>query len=181
MGDETPPTSQAEAVRIGELVERIALLKRVLEASPPDGAYDPVLWYRFLSVIKLTQGNLSNDVSFVTCLLAKGFLAAHHRGVVFDAAAKAQGAPGLDVDLRTPEGARIIAEIKTTDPYKPDDFGSQQKTKFREDFAKLNKHVADFKYLFVTEQRTYDILLRKYAPEIPEIRIVLLTEREGEP
>src|SRR3954470_19948246 len=176
MGDEPSPASDAEAMRIGELGERIARLKQLLEATPPGSLDDPLLWYRFLSVIKFTQGNFSNDVSFVACLLVKRFLAARHPGVVFDATAKAQGAAGLDVDLNTPEGKRIIAEIKTTDPYKLEDFGGQQKTKFRDDFAKLNKNVADFKYLFVTEQRTYEILLKRYASEIPGVRIVLLTE-----
>jgi len=175
LGGDAPSTNRAEAQRIGEIAGRIALLKRVLDTSPPDGPDDPLLWYRFLSVIKLTQGNLSNDLSFVACLLAKRNLASNHGGVVFDAAAKAQGAPGLDVDLEAPDGKRIIAEIKTTDPYKADDFGSQQKTKFREDFAKLNKNVAEFKYLFVTEQLTYEILLRNYAHAIPGVRIVLLT------
>ncbi len=90
MGDEPPTVSNAEALRIGELGERIVRLKQLLEATPPGSLDDPLLWYRFLSVIKFTQGNFSNDISFVACLLAKRFVAAQHRGVVFDATAKAQ-------------------------------------------------------------------------------------------
>ncbi len=127
-------------------------------------------------MIKQIQGNLSNDLSFVACLMAKRYLAQHHGVSDFDAAAKAQGAPGVDIDVRVTDGPRIVGEIKTTDPYLPNDFGAQQKLKFREDFAKLNKIPADVKYLFVTEVRTYEILVKKYASEIPGVRIVLLKD-----
>jgi hypothetical protein len=80
-----------------------------------------------------------------------------------------------DVDVRTPDGRRLIAEIKTTDPYLPSDFGAQQKQRFLEDFAKLKNTVAELKYLFVTEGRTYEILARKYATQIPDVQIVLLS------
>ena len=52
MGDKVPPVSNAEAVRIGELGERIARLKQLLDASPPRKVDDLLLWYQFLAVIK---------------------------------------------------------------------------------------------------------------------------------
>jgi len=166
--------TRAEDERRREILTRLALLQRILNATPAESE-EPLALYQFLSRIKSAQGNISNDLSFVACLLAKRYLTTKHDVVGFDAAAKAQGAPGLDIDLKTTAGKRIIAEIKTTDPYLLNDFGSNQRTKFREDFLKLNKTPANFKYLFVTEQRTYDILQRKYAGEIPNVRIVLLT------
>jgi hypothetical protein len=114
--------------------------------------------------------------------MAKRYLTLHEGpSCCFDAAAKAEGAPGLDIDLFTSDRRRIIDEIKTTEPYLLNDFGAQQKQRFRDDFEKLNKTQADVKYLFVTEVRTHQILLKKYASEIPGVRIVLLGDPDEGP
>ena len=166
--------TEAERARCNEIMRRIERLQALLAAEMLGSPDNPAAWYKYLAATKQIQGNLSNDISFLACLMAKRYLAQQHGVSGFDASTKAQGAPGLDIDVRTIDGRRVIAEIKTTDPYLRVDFGAQQKQKFREDFAKLKKAPADLKYLFVTEARTYQILLAKYAAEIPDVRIVLL-------
>jgi hypothetical protein len=76
----------------------------------------PTLWYEFFSELRDIQGNSSNDLSFVATLLAKRYLSQHFQ-ISFCAAEKPQGAPGIDIDCRTPAGERIVGEIKTTKPY----------------------------------------------------------------
>lgn len=46
------------------------------------------------------------------------------------------------------EGKKIIAEIKSTIPYKDNDFGSQQIDSLCNDFSKLKNSSADYKYMF---------------------------------
>jgi ABC-type hemin transport system ATPase subunit len=45
---------------------------------------------------------------------------------------------------------------KYVESYKEDDFGSQQRTSFAKDLAKLTKAVADYKYLFLTAPRAFE-------------------------
>jgi hypothetical protein len=86
------------------------------------------------------------------------YLHEHFAITDFDAAAKAQGASGLDVDVYSPNGERIVAEIKTTVPYSgaKNDLVVQQKTSFRKDFAKLNAAQATHTLLFVTDGSTFE-------------------------
>ena len=65
--------------------------------------------------------------------MAKQYLNTNYGIDDFDAAEKPQGAPGLDIDIKTRSGQRIIAEIKTIYPYQSDDFGAQQKNSFKKD------------------------------------------------
>ena len=65
----------------------------------------------------------------------------------FDADAKAQGAPGIDIEFRTQDGRRIAAEIKTTFPYQPG-FGAKQREMISKDIEKLKKSNADVKVPF---------------------------------
>lgn len=140
---------------------------------------DTVHWYEFLSRLRLIQGNLSNDVSFIATLLAKRYLAQRFH-VDFDAAEKPQGAPGIDIDVLTADGQRIVAEIKTTLPYQVTDFGAQQAASFKKDFAKLTSASAQHKFLFVTEEAAYTALKKqKYIKLMPGVKIVqLLTGEE---
>ena len=73
---------------------------------------------------------------------------------------------------------RVIAEVKTTDPYLIDDLGAAQKTEFRKDFKKLMHAQAEYKFFFVTEARTFAAMRKKYAREIPGVSVVLLTTGE---
>jgi hypothetical protein len=93
----------------------------------------------------------------------------------FDAAEKAQGAPGLDIDVRTTSVARVIAEIKTTHPYKENDLGSQQDNTFRKDANKLRDQSAEQKFFFVTDRNTFEVMRKaKYRELFRGVRIVLL-------
>src|SRR5215217_2277489 len=93
-------------------------------------------WYGYLEAMKIITGNASNDMSFVAGLMAKDYLVRKLPMRSFDVAAKAQGAPGLDIDERTLHGKRVVAEIKTTSPYGAYDLGAQQQSTFKK--AKLN-------------------------------------------
>jgi hypothetical protein len=59
-------------------------------------------------------------------------------------------------------------------PHQENDFGAAQKTSFRNDFKKLNETKADYKYLFVTEEKSFEILKNKYISELKNIKIILL-------
>jgi len=102
--------------------------------------YDSRGWLTALAALKAIAGNTSNDVSFVACLLAKAFLLQRYSVTTFDVAEKAQGAQGLDIDIMTRDGQRIVAQVKTTTPYKPHDFGAQQWHTIKRDFQKLESH-----------------------------------------
>ncbi|MFT3893103.1 MAG: hypothetical protein QM730_15850 [Anaerolineales bacterium] len=156
------------------LVEMRAHLSRELPAVE-----DTAAWYAFLADLKSIQGNSSNDVSFVATLLAKQYLARCFGVSNFDAAEKAQGAPGIDIDIRLPDGRRLVAEIKTTSPYMPNDLGAQQKATFEKDFIKLRNAVAELKLFLVTEPRTFELMKRlKYRLMLQGVTVVLLTTNE---
>jgi hypothetical protein len=91
-------------------------------------------------------------------------------------ALKPQGSPGLDIDETTSEGKRIIGELKTTYPYKEKDLGANQKANFIKDFEKLQHNEADYKYFFLTEIKTFDIVRSKYSHHLKGIHLVLLPQ-----
>jgi hypothetical protein len=161
-----------------EIADRIDRLWQLLNQRQLDSKGAPAVWYDFLSSLKQIQGNTSNDISFIATLLAKRYLAEKH-GVDFCAAEKPQGAPGIDIDVMTTEGDRIVGEIKTTTPYQVVDFGAQQAAMFKKDFAKLAAAQAKHKYLFVTEPAAFNVLKKpKYLKLMPGVRIVLLKTNE---
>lgn len=161
------------------IVERVQRMREFLSEHQTPQLGDSRDWYSFLAAFKAIQGNLNNDISFVATFMTKEFLCQRFDIHSFDAAGKAQGAPGLDIDVRTEDGLRVIAEIKTTYPYRSDDLGAQQKASFRRDFGKLNSTDADEKFFFVTEQRTFDLMRReKYKSQVPGVHIVLLITGE---
>ena len=160
------------------ILKRIDNLRRKLGESTLCDQDSIPQWYDFLSSIRSIQGNLSNDISFVATLLAKEYLNRKF-AIHFDAAEKAQGAPGIDIDLTTSKGIRIVGEIKTTVPYKSDDFGAQQAESFRKDFAKLRKAEASYKFLFVTDDSSFSVLKKeKYKQYLSGITVVHLRNRE---
>lgn len=161
-----------------EIFDRIERLRMFLNTNSLGKPVSPTAWHDFLSRQKAIQGNLSNDISFIATLLAKEYLVSRYP-VSFDAAAKAQGAPGIDIDVTTRNGERIVAEIKTTSPYQQTDFGAQQVASFKKDFAKLVSATATHKFLFVTDQRAFGALKKaKYANQIPGITVILLPSGE---
>jgi len=139
-------------------------------------------WFEWLAQIKEIQGNSNNDISFMACLMAKAYLVKEFGEIDgFDVSAKPQGAPGLDIDVQTLKGQRIIGEIKTTVPYSGarNDLGAQQKQALMTDFSKLNKTTADYKYFFVTDSATYNIVKRKYANQIPGVQVIQLVIQDS--
>lgn len=133
-------------------------------------------WYSYITQIKRIIGNFDNDISFISCLMAKEFLCRGHRFKTFDVSAKSQSAPGLDIDEMTSGGHRVIAEIKATIPYKETDLGAQQKSMFFKDFEKLRDNEAHYKYFFVTELKTFQIVLNRYLDKLEGVTIVLLPQ-----
>ncbi|MFN8522627.1 MAG: hypothetical protein U0821_05910 [Chloroflexota bacterium] len=117
------------------------LAEYVTSAQRPDEKSSLLEWYAYLADLKTIQGNTSNDTSLVATLMARDYLSRVLPMQPFDAAAKPQGAPGLDIDERTVDGKRVIAEIKTTRPYLGKELGVQQKATFKHDFDKLNAAV----------------------------------------
>jgi len=169
-----------ERAYLDSLSERLDRLRALLGAGPSlNSASDTTDRFAFLAAMKVIQGNTSNDLSFVATLMARDYLAQTVSLRPFDAAAKAQGAPGLDIDQCTLDGERVVAEIKTTTPYKADDLGAQQKATFAKDFAKLAAADAAHKFLFVTDGRTFAVLRRKYRPLLTGVTVVLLPAGES--
>jgi len=94
--------------------------------------------------------------------LAKRYLIDRFKIASFDTATKSQSAKGLDIDVYTEKGEKIIAEVKTTEPLKKDSFGANQKEAIKKDINKLLQEPADYKFMFVTEFNTFWILKEKY-------------------
>ena len=175
------PLTAREQKTLAAIEARLKRLKDYLnQADCPAMEAVPAVWQGHLAAIKEIVGNASNDMSFIACLSAKSYLCSTLPMVEYDAAAKPQGASGLDIDERTTDGGRVIGEIKTTTPFQQNDFGAAQISSFRNDFAKLNRTIAEHKFLFVTDKRAYDILKRKYLKQIPEVDVVLLTHEKKE-
>lgn len=166
----TTPSERAYLAAVHNQLERLQALLREI----PDADADAEDWFRFLAVMKAIQGNASNDLSFVATLLARDYLTYTLPLRLFDATAKPQGAPGLDIDQRTADGRRVVAEIKTTTPYQGSDLGAAQKKSFAADFAKLAAAEAEHKFLFVTDERTFEVLGRRYRPALAGVNVVLL-------
>jgi CobQ-like glutamine amidotransferase family enzyme len=124
------------------------------------------------------QGNLANDGSLIACVLARQFLQRRFEIPAFDAAAKPQGAPGLDVDVLTSSQKRIIGEIKTTVPHERNrrDLGANQKATFIKDFEKLEGKEAQHKFFFVTNPLTHEVVSERYGNRFRDgnIEFVLL-------
>jgi len=160
-----------------KLGSKLESLRAVLnERPPPTPASDPRSWFAYASEVKVVLGNFDNDVSFVACLMAKGFLLSHHRLPDFDVSSKPQSAPGLDIELVNEDGERIVGEIKTTIPYRPVDLGAQQKASFKKDFEKLAAEGALHKYFFVTDIRTFEVVRKRYMNQLKGVTVVLLPQ-----
>jgi len=116
------PRTLAEQRYVEVIGGKIDALKRhLIDQRMPEQDASTLDWYRFLLAMKEISGNTSNAMSFVASLMAKEYLSARLSMRTFDVAAKAQGAPGLDIDEQTTDGKRVIAEIKTTIRYMAND------------------------------------------------------------
>jgi hypothetical protein len=165
-----------------KLARRLITLRNFLNSLEVKDDIAIEQWFEWLAQIKEIQGNSNNDISFTACLMAKAYLIREFGEIDdFDVSAKPQGVPGLDIDIQTRAGKRIIGEIKTTVPYSGarNDLGAQQKDAFQKDFAKLNNTPADYKYFFVTDATTYNIVKHKYAHQIPGVQVIQLVIKDS--
>lgn len=156
------------------ILEKDKALRLYLAANRLDDEDDPARWLAYLVGLKNLLGNVSNDLGFVATLLVKCYLADRF-GIDFDAAAKAQGAAGIDVEAQTADGHRIVGELKTTKPYQPG-FGAQQRTMMIKDLARLAASDADHRLMFVTDPDTFATLCKpSWSARAPGIEIIDLT------
>ena len=120
-----------------------------------------------LMKFKECVGNIGNDIHYLTTHLANDFLKKKH-GVTINMD-KPSGSPGLDI-----ESDNIVAEIKTTIPYQPNDFGAAQKHEITKDLEKLSLSNETYKYFFVIDSNTERILKSKYMKEYPSVTVINL-------
>jgi hypothetical protein len=159
--------------KVSERVQRLRLF--FAQNAPPAESATPEEWFGYLARFKDELGNFNNDVSLMATLMAKQYLEAHLDMVPFDAAKKAQGAPGLDIDQRTRSDERVVAEIKTTHPYKPDDLGAKQAESFMQDDTNLASADAQHKFFFVADSKTFEVLKKpRYRAWFHGVKVVLL-------
>jgi hypothetical protein len=167
--------SENERRAIERIRERVTRLGAFFANTAPPENNSASEWFAYLARFKDELGNFNNDVSFFATLLAAAHLIENFDVPPFDAAEKAQGAPGLDIDVRTRRGERIIAEIKTTHPYKTNDLGAQQAKTFSKDAEKLRRESADYKFFFLTDQETFELMKKpQYRQWFQGVRVVLL-------
>lgn len=168
-----------ERGELDQIGRRIGLLQQYLSTWDLNSSLECDEWMKRLLEIRRIQGNTNTGASFVASLLAKQFLANRFGFAPFDATEKRQAANGLDIDFKTPDGKRVIGEIKTTVPYKGEKLGGNQETAIRKDFARLAEESASFKFFFVTDPMALEIVQSCYGVESSEIEIVLLPEAMG--
>jgi hypothetical protein len=163
----------------GIIERRVNELRQFLNTHELEECTNFVSWYKYLNSMKGILGNFDNNISYVATLLAKQYITNHFKILPFDAAEKPQGAPGMDIDITTREGKRIIGQIKTTMPYGKNDFGSNQKTHIKKDLESLKNSRADYKFMFVTEFLTFELLKEKYLSPNSGLKLVnLLSDKE---
>jgi hypothetical protein len=169
--------TEIEQQYLAAMRSRLIQLFDLLQKTDLQSSDDLSWWLQTIQGIRSIQGNTSNDLSFLGCLLAKQYLTTRHNIPAFDVAIKPQGAPGLDIDVLSDAKERIIAEIKTTVPYAgaKNNLGANQKETFKKDFRKLMTTNASFKYFFVTDRQSFDIVQSRYQSLISGVEVVLLT------
>ncbi|MBD8034599.1 DUF7662 domain-containing protein [Solibacillus merdavium] len=171
-GNQANVVDYTEAGYIEKISNKLIEAQAYLNNADVDGfsKLEVIEQFELLKGLRRILGNIDNDMSFLGCLLIKEFLQSRHGLSDLKMALK----PGLDIDELTADGKRVIGELKTTYPYLENDFGSQQKSSFLNDFEKLQRNDAQFKYFFVTEPRTYEIVCAKYLTYLEGVKVVLL-------
>lgn len=184
-----PPTTATSATRpdanVPTTTSRVALekaastvdqLRAFLTETPTPSPTDTNAWLAYALRIRVIQGNVSNMASLVATILAHDYIVQHANAEPYDAVAKPQGAPGLDIEARTRDGARIVGEIKTTVAYGDADLGAAQKASFLADFEKLRESNAPHRFFFLVDRRTFDIVRKKYSKHLAAVKVVLLPD-----
>lgn len=155
-----------------EIRSKDGQLRAFLTGSALADERNPAAWFAYLTAIRDILGNTSNSLSYVATLLVKDYLADRFGITDFDAASKPQGAPGIDVEIVTRAGLRIVAELKTTKPYQPG-FGAAQKANIRKDLERLATTDADHRIMFVTDPDAFSTLCSaSYRERYPAVEIV---------
>lgn len=175
----TAQLAEAERAGLDKISRSVDELREHLARHANPSMSDAKAWFTFVNRIRQIQGNISNDASLLAGILAREYLVTHANAAAYDAAAKAQGASGLDIDERALTGERIVGEIKTTVAHMATDLGAQQKTTFRKDFDKLRAADARAKYFFLTDRRTFNIVRKRYAKDLPGVTVVLLPDGDA--
>jgi len=174
-----PSLSVHEARYWADICARDDALRRILNSRGIADCPDIQGYFAYLTEIKDALGNVNNSIGFVATLLAKDYLVGRFGALEFDAAAKAQGAPGPDIELKTADGKLVRCEIKTTKPYQPG-FGANQKKEILKDLKKLTECVANFRFMMVTNQDAFLTLCKpSYAATMKSVEIVNLLTKES--
>ena len=84
------------------------------------------------------------------------------------------GAVGLDVNVVTGGGVRIVGTVKTMIPRLTHDFDANQFAALRRDLARLAAAEASQRYVFVTDRRTHELPSGLYAAALAGAEVVLL-------
>lgn len=152
-------------VGINKKIERIKqfILNEDMQVRDGDVRRAVIKFMEFKKVV----GNTGNDIHYLTLHLANSFLK-NKQGLTVDFS-KPPGSAGLDIELED-----VVAEIKTTIPHKPHDFGAAQKKEIKKDLERLEYSSETHKYFFVVDANTERILRAKYSKEYPSVEIVNL-------
>ena len=83
--------------------------------------------------------------------------------------------PAWTLTNDTIPGERVVAEIKTTHPFKRDDLGAAQADQLQEGCRQTGAADAPHKFFFVTDSKTFAVLKKpKYKEWFDGVRVVLL-------
>jgi hypothetical protein len=168
--------SKTERQTIERIGRKLKRLRRVLAQPPPSDRAQARQMFLHLAKIKEIQGNLHNDISALSCLLAGCYLSKRHTLGDTNFLAKHQNTAGPDMDDRTSGGKRVVGEIKTMIPLYHGEFGEAQHEAILEDLAKLRSCRAHHKYFFVTSSAAYkamrDPFYHRYLKGFKLIRLV---------
>ena len=171
-------TEENEIQYLKTIQSKDSRLRDFLNSKPFPDADSSETLFQYLTEIKSILGNHHNDISFVASLLAKDFLTDRFEGLTWNAAEKAQGAAGLDIDLNWND-LRIIGEIKTTVPYQKG-FGAKQKDAIKKDLKKLRENEAEHKFMMVTSDEAYETLKgENFRPLLDKIEVVNLIQPDS--
>ncbi len=165
---------KGEVLRLQNIAKKLIDLNSLFRNKKEGDFKDLKSIYKFILLLKSKLGNFHNDITFMAGLMAKKYIYEKY-GCNFDHSLKADSAAGMDIDLKTKDGKRLIAEIKTTVPCSEKSFGSKQKAELNKDINRLTKESADIKILFLNDLESHKLLLK--TCEEKGIDCVLLDEK----
>jgi hypothetical protein len=169
--------TSAEETRFTAIHSKAVALQTVMAILPSTALSDTLSWFEYLIGVKKVVGNHHNDLSFLAKLITKEYLVHRFDLAPFDAAEKPEGANGLDLDLRTRDGKRIICEIKTTQPCQPG-FGANQHNEIKSNLQRLSATNAAFKLMLVSDAGTFEYPQRPRYSGFSGVEVVNLLTRQ---